>query len=929
MGLNQYARVANDLFQEAVIAPFTKKQIEDYIDRYIPLEPRGWEQKDYMDKMEAIPNLMDLVKNPFLLTLCLEALPNVVEGKTDLSRLRVTRVQLYDTFVQHWLGVNKRRLQEQMQMLSSDSQLAFEALVEDGFESNGITFQQDLAGAIFQEQDGKPIVVYTQRRDGSSWKASFFGSDPEISLLRTACLLSRVGARHRFVHRSILEYFYSCTIISGSTDSNEEFAPHSPSDASSIDDHPLSQRNLVVEPSIIQFLAERVQLESFKQQLLAFIEKSKTDERAARAAANAITILVAAGVHFNGADLRGIRIPKANLSDGQFASAQLQEADLTEVNLTRSCIRQADLSQARMEGVQFGELPFLEENVVVGSIAYSSDGKSFAVGLESGHIEVYDTATWTWTRTLFGHRKQVKGVAYSPSGEHLLSGVDDKTVRLWNSQTGSIDSILKGHTASVNAVAFSPSGDQIASASYDRTVRLWDSRTGAMLFVLQGHTDWSATAKAVKNWKGHETDAVYAVDFSPNSQWIASSSDDCTVKLWDAHSGTLLSSFLGHALPAERVMFSPDGMYLASGSGDKAVRLWSITTAGAELDLGGSQSDPITSVAYSPDGTSLISGNEAGTVRQYDAVTGQPVLVFPWGDKNANSVAFSPDGLRVATVGSDKNVRIWNAKTGVVDFILRGHTDSVDTLAFSPDGRWIASGSHDKSVHLWDAHSEKPGIVLGTHSNSVITVAFSPCGQQVVSGSYDGTVRVWERSTGEPRVAMDTGTHFVTFATGYSLGVMQFALVRLRFTSNRLELWDEKNVEALHTLDHEEDVEHVAFSPCGQWIAVGCNNSLWVWNLVSVDNFPTWRCNLIIGDILGVVTSIAWRPNVLEFVTGTNAGCVQVWKLVDEADGRFSVRLLWSAGRTKFVATDAVLAGAVGLSATNQRLLKQRGALDE
>ncbi|KAG0047560.1 hypothetical protein BGZ89_004896, partial [Linnemannia elongata] len=363
LAVNQYNRAADDLFMEAVITPFSKEQIHNYVEQYVPLEPRTWVKKDYMDKLETIPNLMDLVKNPFLLTLCLEALPDVVQGKSDLARLRVTRVQLYDNFVWHWLGVNKRRLQDK---LSGDKLAAFEELLEAGFEQSGIKFQQDLAAAIFVHQDGRLVVDYINKRDKFSWKAAFFSADCETSLLRGASLLSRVGTQYRFVHRSILEYFLACT-ISGPIKEHGEFDPPVFSDISAtsptIDVHPLSRRNLVVEPSIIQFLAERVQLDSgFKNDILSIIELSKTDEHAAQAAANAITILVRAGVRFNGADLRGIRVPGANLSGGQFDSAQLQGADLTGVNLTKSWIRQADFTKAQMERVQFGEMPYLKES---------------------------------------------------------------------------------------------------------------------------------------------------------------------------------------------------------------------------------------------------------------------------------------------------------------------------------------------------------------------------------------------------------------------------------------------------------------------------------------------------------------------------------------------------------------------------------------
>ncbi|KAG0288073.1 Transducin (beta)-like 1 X-linked receptor 1, partial [Dissophora globulifera] len=432
---NRNDREGGTLLQEVVIAPFSKSQIRHYIEKYVDKYTSHWKVEDYLLALDRIPGLQDLVKNPFLLTLSLWVLPKMVDFDNIMSSTTVTRVALYDEFVEQWIDRGMARLHDKK--LRGNDAMVFKDLCNDGFSYHAIRYLKDLAVAIFENQDGAPVVEYSPFRDRGKWQHKFFSQVDGNNLLCEACPIVRIGSsnQHRFIHRSMLEYGLARAVFEPQPDENEQSKVDSMTGArmqrsmSGMDfTSPLCRRSFVNEPSIIRFLAERVQQEPIFEELLrSFIEQSKSDKRWSIPAANAMTILIKAGIRFNGADLKGIRIPGADLSGGQFDSAQLQGADLSNVILRNIWLRQANLSDARMGGVEFGEQPYLTEENTVWSCAYSPDGRNCIFSLDNGTISVYDTLSWTKTYTLQGHESQVNCAVYSPGGHQIASGSDDKT----------------------------------------------------------------------------------------------------------------------------------------------------------------------------------------------------------------------------------------------------------------------------------------------------------------------------------------------------------------------------------------------------------------------------------------------------------------------------------------------------------------------
>ncbi|KAF9130373.1 hypothetical protein BGX30_013551 [Mortierella sp. GBA39] len=865
---DRYASGSQDLFQEAVIAPFSKDQIERYVDLYAQ-DPHTallfsnqsvWSAKEYMDKLAATPNVNDLIKNPFLLTLALRALPGLAASNKDLSSLRVTRVGLYDMFVDQWLETNRLRMQTST--LSKEELTAFNSLVDEDFIGCGIDYLLGLSAAIFQKQDGNPVVQYLHRQDKDSWKAAFFGSDPEVKLLREASPLMRTGNQYRFVHRSMLEYFLSRVIYNPVMVNEEEVGSHIETASTSFSSNstdPLFQRNLLEEPSIIQFLCDRVRLHpEFERQLRAIIDRSKTDSSATIAATNAITILVRAGVAFNGADLRGINIPGADVSGGQFDSAQLQGADLTGVNLTRSWLRQADLSHAQLEGVQFGELPYLKMKGEVKACAFSPDGNMLGLALWSDDlgIRIYDTSTWQQIHGI-ACNKDVNSVAFSPDSQRIVSGGHDGMVRLWDCRDGEELIAMEGHTSYVWSVAFSLCGKQIASGSSDETVRLWDAQTGAILFILEGHTDRVLSVKflsdgwqlvsgsydgTIRFWNSGTGEpgvvrraslrGVQSLAVSPDGRRIAFGHYGGDVQLWSMDSGDPGPVLQDHTRSVLGIAFSPDSQLIASASRDNKVILWD-SSRGDIISRFGDHSGEVCDIAFSPDGLTIASGSDDSTVRLWEANSSRSNIEMQDYIGGASQVAYSLDGLSILSVDRHRIVREGDATTGARGPVLFEFPDpqSIKTQAFSSDGNQIATAGRDGLVRLWDTHTGVAGPVLEGHSREVCNLAYSTCGRWIASYDIDTNVRLWDLHDIKQRYRLVyvgggygnrvTGLKFSP--TGHQLAVCSW--------EGRVWLFDPRTRALLTCKElREEPIWTLDYSPNGQQLALGTRTSIVFWD---------------------------------------------------------------------------------------------------
>jgi G protein beta subunit-like protein len=155
-------------------------------------------------------------------------------------------------------------------------------------------------------------------------------------------------------------------------------------------------------------------------------------------------------------------------------------------------------------------------------------------GDEDGNIRVWDLTANSCSYELVPDGKNaIRSISVAPDASLVVAANNKGTCFIWKLGKGQFEPLHKidAHNMYILKCVLSPDAKYIATTSADKSIKIWNVDNGFSLDkTLLGHQSW-----------------VWGCAFSADSAYLVSASSDKTAKLWDIKSGDVILEYKGHS----------------------------------------------------------------------------------------------------------------------------------------------------------------------------------------------------------------------------------------------------------------------------------------------------------------------------------------------------------------------------------------------
>ena len=388
------------------------------------------------------------------------------------------------------------------------------------------------------------------------------------------------------------------------------------------------------------------------------------------------------------------------------------------------------------------------------ALSFSPDKHWLTTGSEDATLRIWRIHEWRSSPTevqppaIVRLPAEVDHVTFTPDGREVVALTLDGALRRWRPAAVG-DGVLLLDSEPMGSPRFSPDGSVIVTTASTRVVQVWDTRTGRRTAALQPPPERAVTVGILRP----------QVSFHSNLKRLFVGYHTGEVVSWDYESGKRLE--LGkHSRKVTSVEYSPDEDWILTSSLDSTVRIWS--PAGEELALF-RDALPVRDAAFTRDLRSVLIQDDKNVLRwdvseclrslscaksssPFDGVEGfTGLLLRPPYTRYSSHILGRPlqhGGQSSGKGTQDTPIELWDVR-GPQVLTLQDSTTRLRQANVSLTGNWFAAQSGDTIVRLWKLGTGNDVAVIRPETG-VVRTQLGPTGRLLATLSGDSLVRLWD-----------------------------------------------------------------------------------------------------------------------------------------------------------------------------------------